>query len=66
MKFPAATAVSFVLAALISAPSFANEAAAPAKADLAKGQEIATNVCAACHTAAEDEASRPRRPAERK
>lgn len=51
MKFPAATAVSFVLAALITAPSFANEAAAPAKADLAKGQEIATNVCAACHTA---------------
>ncbi|MEK8044900.1 c-type cytochrome [Ideonella margarita] len=52
MKFPAANALSFVLAALIAAPVFANEgAAAPAKADLAKGQEIATNVCAACHTA---------------
>ncbi len=52
MKFPAATALSFVLAALIAAPVFANEgAAAPAKADLAKGQEIATNVCLACHTA---------------
>jgi cytochrome c553 len=52
MKFPAANALSFVLAALIAAPVFANEgAAAPAKADLAKGQEISTNVCAACHTA---------------
>lgn len=33
------------------APVFAAEGAAPAKADLAKGQELATNVCSACHTA---------------
>lgn len=52
MKFPAATAVSLLLAALFATPALANEpAAASAKPDLAKGQEIATNVCAACHTA---------------
>lgn len=52
MKFPAATAVSLLLAALFATPVLANEpAAASAKPDLAKGQEIATNVCAACHTA---------------
>jgi cytochrome c553 len=51
MKFPVATAATVVLAALIAAPVFANEAAAPAKPDLAKGQELSTNVCAACHTA---------------
>ena len=52
MKFPAATAVSLLLAALLATPVLANEpAAASAKPDLAKGQEIATNVCAACHTA---------------
>jgi len=39
------------LSALISVSAFANEAKAPAKADLAKGQEKATQVCAACHTA---------------
>lgn len=49
---PVAFASSFVLAALLAAPVFANEgAAAPAKVDLAKGQEISTTVCAACHTA---------------
>ena len=52
MKFPAATAVSLLLAALLATPVLANEpAAASAKPDLAKGQETATNVCAACHTA---------------
>ena len=50
MKFPVAT-VAVVFAALIAAPVWANEAAAPAKPDLAKGQELSTNVCAACHTA---------------
>jgi len=39
-----------VLAALLAAPAFANEAApAPAKADLAKGEQTAA-VCGACHT----------------
>jgi cytochrome c553 len=51
MKTPVAFAITAVFAALFAAPVFANEAAAaPAKADLAKGQEISTNVCAACHT----------------
>ena len=50
MKFPVAH-VAVVFAALIAAPVWANEAAAPAKPDLAKGQELSTNVCAACHTA---------------
>lgn len=33
------------------APAFAAETAAAAKPDLARGQEIATTVCQACHTA---------------
>lgn len=36
--------------ALVAAPATAAEAAAPAKPDVAKGQAIATQVCAACHT----------------
>ncbi|MED5618187.1 c-type cytochrome [Ideonella sp. BN130291] len=40
------------LAAVFAAPAFAEEAAkGPAKPDLAKGQAISTQVCAACHTA---------------
>lgn len=40
-----------VLAALLAAPASANEpAAAPAKADLAKGEQTAA-ICSACHTA---------------
>ncbi len=45
---------ALLLSALLccaTAPVFANEAKAPAKVDLAKGQEKATQVCAACHTA---------------
>ena len=38
------------LVAALSLPALAAESAAPAKADLAKGQEKATQVCAACHT----------------
>ena len=38
------------LSALLTVSAFANEAKAPAKPDLAKGQEKATQVCAACHT----------------
>ena len=52
MKLAVATAIAAsVFAAILSAPAMASEAAAPAKADLAKGQELATNVCQACHTA---------------
>lgn len=50
MKIAVAFATS-VIAAVLAAPVFAAEGAAPAKADLAKGQELATNVCSACHTA---------------
>ncbi|MCW7537090.1 cytochrome c4 [Aquabacterium sp. A7-Y] len=41
--------VSLLLAALAVAPAVAADAAAPAKPDLAKGEAIATQVCAACH-----------------
>lgn len=52
MKTRFAFATTALLAAMLALPAWANEpAAAPAKADLAKGQEISTNVCAACHTA---------------
>jgi len=60
MKTPVAFAITAknswgALAALVAftlaLPVFANEPAAPAKVDLAKGQELSTNVCAACHTA---------------
>ncbi|MBL0087448.1 MAG: cytochrome c4 [Ideonella sp.] len=43
--------LALTLLAALAAPSFANEAKAPAKADLAKGQEKSTQVCGACHTA---------------
>ncbi len=39
------------LSALISLSAIAAETTAPAKPDLAKGQEKATQVCMACHTA---------------
>ncbi|WP_374568827.1 cytochrome c [Ideonella sp.] len=51
MKTPVAFATFALLAATLALPVFANEPAAPAKVDLAKGQELSTNVCAACHTA---------------
>ena len=50
MKNPVAIAITAVFAALLAAPVFANEAAKPAPADLAKGKAIAAGVCAACHT----------------
>lgn len=40
-----------VLASLTMASALAADAKAPAKPDLARGQEISTQVCAACHTA---------------
>lgn len=41
---------TILLAALVAAPAFAQEAKAPAKPDLKKGEAIATAVCAACHS----------------
>jgi cytochrome c553 len=40
-----------LLASLTMAQAFAADAKAPAKPDLARGQEIATQACVACHTA---------------
>lgn len=48
MKFAAALLTSFLLAAG-SAGAVAQEAKAPPKPDVAKGQAKATQVCAACH-----------------
>jgi cytochrome c553 len=42
--------MSGLLVAALAAPAMAAEGAAPAKADLAKGQATATAVCGACHT----------------
>lgn len=42
---------SVLLAAFVAAPAMASDAPAAAKPDLAKGQAISTQVCAACHTA---------------
>ena len=41
---------ALTLAAVLAAPAFAATAPAAAKPDLAKGQAISTQVCAACHT----------------
>lgn len=38
-----------LMAALIAGPALAEEAAGPAKPDLAKGQAISSQVCASCH-----------------
>ena len=45
------TAAFLLSGLLIAATASANEAAAPAKPDLAKGQAISAQVCGACHTA---------------
>jgi cytochrome c553 len=50
MKTTAAALTAF-LAAALSLPVWAADAAVPAKADLAKGQVLSSNVCVACHTA---------------
>ena len=51
MKFPVAFATSALLAAVLAAPAIAAETGkAAAKPDLARGQELSTTVCAACHT----------------
>ena len=47
MKSP----IPLLLALTCSAPLFAADGKAAAKPDLAKGQTISTQVCAACHTA---------------
>lgn len=41
---------AFLAAATISAPAFGAEAQADAKPDLARGEEIAGQICGACHT----------------
>jgi cytochrome c553 len=51
MKSIAPVLSSFLLAVSIAAPAVAAETHAPAKPDLAKGEAISTNVCAACHVA---------------
>ena len=54
MKLPALLLPGLLAAVVVAAaaPAWAAEPAkAPAKPDLARGQEIATQVCAACHTA---------------
>ena len=50
MKSPVAFATTALLAALLAAPAIASEEGKAAKPDLARGQEISTTVCAACHT----------------
>jgi cytochrome c553 len=49
------SALSFLLAAALAspllAPAWADQAKAPAKPDLKKGEAISTAVCGACHTA---------------
>lgn len=47
MKSP----LALLLASLIATPLLAAEGKLPAKPDVAKGQTISTQVCAACHTA---------------
>src|SRR6187402_1393365 len=42
---------ALALAAALATPALAAAPAGPAKPDLAKGQAISTQVCAACHTA---------------
>jgi cytochrome c553 len=51
MKSFAPLLSSLMLIASVAAPAFAAEHEAATKPDLAKGQEISTNVCGACHTA---------------
>ena len=51
MKSLLALSLSAALLGLSCLPAQAAEGAAPAKPDLAKGQEKSTQVCAACHTA---------------
>jgi cytochrome c553 len=42
---------TLLLAACLALPVVAQEAKAPPKVDMAKGQALSTQVCAACHTA---------------
>jgi cytochrome c553 len=43
--------IVLLLAASLAMPALAAESSAPAKPDLAKGQALSSQVCAACHTA---------------
>jgi cytochrome c553 len=49
MKTTVAAVCSLLLATLCAAPALANESAAAPKPDLARGQEISSTVCMACH-----------------
>jgi cytochrome c553 len=49
MKTTVAAVCSLLLAAVCAAPALANESAAAPKIDLARGQEISSTVCMACH-----------------
>jgi cytochrome c553 len=51
MKLARQLTSALTLATVLAAPALAAAPAAAPKADLAKGQTIATQVCAACHTA---------------
>ena len=51
MKSVALLLSSLLMSILVGAPAWAAEPAPSAKPDLAKGEAISTNVCAACHTA---------------
>jgi cytochrome c553 len=51
MKTTVAFVFTAIFAAALATPVMAEEPAATPKADLAKGQALSTNVCAACHTA---------------
>jgi cytochrome c553 len=51
MKSFAPVLSSLLLATSLVSPALAAENHAPAKPDLAKGEAISTNVCAACHVA---------------
>jgi cytochrome c553 len=51
MKSHVKSLLALIAAAAMAAPLAASESKPAAKADLAKGQAISTQVCAACHTA---------------
>ncbi|MFM2052054.1 MAG: hypothetical protein RL456_91 [Pseudomonadota bacterium] len=51
MKLHVKPILALLAAAVMATPIAANESKPAAKADLAKGQAISTQVCAACHTA---------------
>jgi cytochrome c553 len=51
MKSPVKSLFALLAAAVLASPVLAADAKPAAKADLAKGQAVSAQVCAACHTA---------------